>query len=104
MRSTAEPSMAEDSTLAAPPPAKSTDVPLVEVRGVEKRFFHEGRELRVLKPIDLSIARGEMLTIVGASGAGKSTLLHLLGTLDLPSSGQILFNGTDVTQYNSAQL
>jgi lipoprotein-releasing system ATP-binding protein len=81
-----------------------TSPPLVEVRGVEKRFFHEGRELTVLKPIDLIIERGEMLTIVGASGAGKSTLLHLMGTLDLPSSGQILFNGQDVTRYSSAQL
>jgi lipoprotein-releasing system ATP-binding protein len=88
------------SSGAAPAPA----VPLVEVRGVEKRFFHEGRELHVLKPIDLSIERGEMLSIVGASGAGKSTLLHLLGTLDLPSSGQILFHGRDVTRYTSAQL
>jgi lipoprotein-releasing system ATP-binding protein len=74
------------------------------VRGVEKRFFHEGRELTVLKPIDLVIERGEMLTIVGASGAGKSTLLHLMGTLDLPTKGQILFNGNDVTRYSSSQL
>jgi lipoprotein-releasing system ATP-binding protein len=88
---------------SGPDPRAST-VPLVEVRGVEKRFFHEGRELAVLKPIDLSISRGEMLSIVGASGAGKSTLLHLLGTLDLPSSGEILFNGTDVTRFSSAQL
>jgi lipoprotein-releasing system ATP-binding protein len=88
--------------VTSPSPAKPP--PLVEVRKVEKRFFHEGRELRVLKPIDLTIERGEMLTIVGASGAGKSTLLHLLGTLDLPTSGQILFNGQDVTRYSSAQL
>ena len=68
-----------------------SQLPLVEVRGVTKRFFHEGRELVILKPIDLRIERGEMLSIVGASGAGKSTLLHLLGTLDLPSEGQILY-------------
>jgi lipoprotein-releasing system ATP-binding protein len=79
-------------------------VPLVEVRRVTKRFFHEGRELVILNPIDLRIERGEMLSIVGASGAGKSTLLHLLGTLDLPSEGQILFEGQDVTAYSSAQL
>jgi lipoprotein-releasing system ATP-binding protein len=84
--------------------ADSSSSPLLEVRAVEKRFFHEGHELSVLKPIDLIIERGEMLTIVGASGAGKSTLLHLMGTLDLPSSGQILFNGRDVTRYSSAQL
>jgi lipoprotein-releasing system ATP-binding protein len=94
--------MTTTSSISSGPHA--SNVPLVEVRGVEKRFFHEGRELRVLKPIDLRISRGEMLSIVGASGAGKSTLLHLLGTLDLPSSGQILFNGTDVTRYTSAQL
>ena len=45
-----------------------------------------------------------MLSIVGASGAGKSTLLHLLGTLDLPSEGNILFEGQDVTSYSSSQL
>jgi lipoprotein-releasing system ATP-binding protein len=88
----------------ANPRAASGSTPLVEVRGVEKRFFHEGRELTVLKPIDLTIERGEMLSIVGASGAGKSTLLHLMGTLDLPSGGQIFFNGRDVTRYSSAQL
>ncbi|MET0286445.1 MAG: ABC transporter ATP-binding protein [Polyangiales bacterium] len=78
--------------------------PLVELRAVEKRFFHEGRELTILKPIDLVIERGEMLSIVGQSGAGKSTLLHILGTLDLPSSGKLFFAGADVTAYSSAAL
>jgi lipoprotein-releasing system ATP-binding protein len=78
--------------------------PLVDVRGVTKRFFHEGRELEILKPIDLVIERGEMLSIVGPSGAGKSTLLHLLGTLDLPSSGEIRYGGQDVTKYSSSAL
>jgi lipoprotein-releasing system ATP-binding protein len=86
------------------PAAGQTNAPLVEVRGVEKRFMHEGRELTILHPIDLSIGHGEMLSIVGASGAGKSTLLHLLGTLDLPSKGAILFEGTDVTRYASSEL
>jgi lipoprotein-releasing system ATP-binding protein len=85
-------------------PASPSALPLVQVRGVTKRFFQEGRELEILKPIDLTIERGEMLCIVGASGAGKSTLLHLLGTLDLPSSGGILFGGQDVTQYSSSAL
>jgi len=92
--------MTEFATRDAPRPKG----PLVELRAVEKRFFHEGRELAILKPIDLVIERGEMLSIVGASGAGKSTLLHLLGTLDLPSRGQILFAGADVTAYSSAEL
>jgi lipoprotein-releasing system ATP-binding protein len=84
--------------------AQGDRAPLVQVRNVEKRFMHEGRELTILRPIDLEIAHGEMLSIVGPSGAGKSTLLHLLGTLDLPSAGQILFEGSDVTAYNSAEL
>jgi lipoprotein-releasing system ATP-binding protein len=100
----ASPSSSHADSRAQAPADKAPAIPLVEVRGVEKRFFHEGRELTVLKPIDLTIDSGEMLTIVGASGAGKSTLLHLMGTLDLPTSGQILFNGNDVTRYSSAQL
>jgi len=78
--------------------------PLVELRGVAKRFFREGRELDILQDIDLVIERGEMLSIVGQSGAGKSTLLHLLGTLDLPTHGKILFAGADLTTYSSAAL
>lgn len=78
--------------------------PLVQVDKVTKQFAHEGRTLQILKGIDLSIDAGEMLCIVGSSGAGKSTLLHLLGTLDLPTSGRILFEGQDVTRYTSAQL
>lgn len=78
--------------------------PLVEVQGLTKTFLHEGNEVKILKGIDLRIERGEMLSVVGASGAGKSTLLHLLGTLDLPTSGRILFDGDDITRYPSAKL
>jgi lipoprotein-releasing system ATP-binding protein len=92
------------SSSPAEPPASTKSLPLVEVRAVTKRFFHDGRELVILNPIELTIERGEMLSIVGASGAGKSTLLHLLGTLDLPSEGRILFEGQDVTSYSSSQL
>lgn len=78
--------------------------PLVVIEQIEKSFLHEGQEVPILKGIDLTIDAGEMLCIVGASGAGKSTLLHLLGTLDLPSRGRILYRGSDVTQYSSARL
>jgi lipoprotein-releasing system ATP-binding protein len=77
---------------------------LVVVEQVEKRFVHEGRTVPILKGIDLTIDEGEMLCIVGPSGAGKSTLLHLLGTLDLPTRGRILYGGEDVTRYSSARL
>jgi lipoprotein-releasing system ATP-binding protein len=63
--------------------------PLVTVRDLHKSFMHMGRELPVLRGIDLDIGQGEVLAIVGKSGAGKSTLLHIIGTLDVPSSGSI---------------
>ncbi|KPK13709.1 MAG: ABC transporter ATP-binding protein [Myxococcales bacterium SG8_38] len=78
--------------------------PLVTLQHVTKTFEHEGRPLEVLKGIDLEIERGEMVTIVGPSGAGKSTLLHLIGTLDLPTSGRILYEGKDVTRLGSSDL
>jgi len=78
--------------------------PLVSVQNVTKTFQHEGRSLEVLKGIDLDIAGGEMVTIVGPSGAGKSTLLHLIGTLDLPTEGRILYGGQDVTRLGSSDL
>ena len=54
-----------------------------------------GRTLEVLRGIDLTVERGEFLALRGASGAGKSTLLHLLGGLDLPNAGEILFEGIE---------
>ncbi len=78
--------------------------PLVSVQNVSKAFEHEGRSLEVLKGIDLDIDAGDMVTIVGPSGAGKSTLLHLVGTLDLPTEGRIIYAGQDVTQLGSSEL
>lgn len=60
--------------------------------------------LPVLKGIDLEIAKGELVTIVGASGAGKSTLLHILGTLDRPDSGQVFIGETDVFALKEKEL
>jgi lipoprotein-releasing system ATP-binding protein len=62
------------------------------------------KELPVLKGIHLEIPRGEMLTIVGASGVGKSTFLHILGTLERPSTGQILFDGLDLFRMSDPEL
>lgn len=61
-------------------------------------------ELNVLKGIDISIEKGEIVSIVGASGAGKSTLLHILGTLDDADGGELLIKGENVTRFNSNQM
>ncbi len=77
---------------------------LIEAVQIHKSFRTEAGELAILKDINLSIAEGEMLGIVGASGAGKSTLLHILGALDKPSSGKVLFQDTDVFGLNDRML
>ncbi|HEU5074026.1 MAG TPA: ABC transporter ATP-binding protein [Polyangiaceae bacterium] len=77
---------------------------LVTIEGLEKKFVHMGRELHVLKGIDLNIYRGQILSIVGPSGAGKSTLLHIIGTLDLPTAGKIRLGGEELTTMDSRRL
>jgi lipoprotein-releasing system ATP-binding protein len=76
----------------------------VEVIDLHKVFEHGGRDLEVLRGITFTLESGEMAAIVGASGVGKSTLLHILGTLDLPSSGQLKYGGLDVTKLGSSAL
>jgi lipoprotein-releasing system ATP-binding protein len=77
---------------------------LIVTEALTKTFMHEGREVQVLKGVDLTVDAGEMVCVVGPSGAGKSTLLQLLGTLDLPTSGRILYDGQEVTRLSSARL
>ncbi len=71
--------------------------PLVVVEDLRKTFVHMGRELHVLRGIDLTINQGEIVAIVGPSGAGKSTFLHCIGTLDLPTSGRIRLGNDELT-------
>ena len=72
--------------------------------GLGKSFKMNGLELKVLKGIDLTLEKGEMLSIIGASGAGKSTLLHVLGTLDRPTDGTVYFEGLDVFALTDSKL
>lgn len=69
---------------------------LIETVDINKSFMTEAGELPVLRHINCSIREGEMVGIIGASGAGKSTLLHILGALDRPTSGRVLFDGRDI--------
>ncbi|NUN14777.1 MAG: ABC transporter ATP-binding protein [Myxococcales bacterium] len=70
--------------------------PLVRVQDLRKSFFLPDRKLDVLRGINLEIRPREMVSLVGQSGVGKSTFLHVLGTLDRPTSGQVLFGDQDV--------
>jgi lipoprotein-releasing system ATP-binding protein len=78
---------------------------LLEARGLRKVYAGgDGQPLEVLRGVDLSVRRGEVIAVVGASGAGKSTLLHLLGALDHPSAGDIWLEGSRYADLDPAGL
>jgi len=80
-------------------PKKPPPEPVIVVQDLTKTFLvgeRQSRKLFVLRGINLAVHRGEILGIVGASGAGKSTLLHIMGTLDRPTSGKVLYGDVDV--------
>jgi lipoprotein-releasing system ATP-binding protein len=77
---------------------------LVAVRGLHKIYHDTGAEIHVLRGVDLDLAEGERLAIVGESGVGKSTLLHILGSLDKPTSGEVLFRGQPLPAGNEDAL
>ena len=66
-------------------------MPLLKAEGIRKSFFKGKTEIPVIRGVDLTIETGEMIAITGASGVGKSTLLHVLGTLEKPNAGRVLF-------------
>lgn len=77
---------------------------LITAVDVQKSFLTAAGELVVLKNINLSIREGEMVSITGASGAGKSTLMHILGALDRPTSGKVLFRSADVFSMDESSI
>ncbi len=80
------------------------DSSLIEVRGLQKVFKKGGTEIRALTGIDLTVQEGDMMVIVGASGAGKTTLLYILGTLDRPSRGEVLYRGEHIFSRSDGHL
>lgn len=74
----------------------------LEVRGLEKSYTVGPRTLRVLQGLDLTVAKGEMVAVMGASGVGKSTLLHLLGGLDRADAGQMRVDDVDLGAMSDA--
>ncbi len=74
---------------------KENGSPIIEVRGLEKVF--EKGDVHALNGIDISIDRGEVVVVIGPSGSGKSTFLRCLNLLEVPTGGQVIFEGTDIT-------
>jgi len=74
----------------------SDAAPMLAARGLVKTYTLEQRPIEVIRGVDLALAAGEVVAIVGASGTGKSTLLNLLGTLDAPTEGTVAFEGRDL--------
>ena len=77
---------------------------LIELRNVVKRYRVGGQEINALAGIDLDIEQGEFAAIIGPSGSGKSTLMHLLGCLDIPTSGSMHIDGVDVSRASGNRL
>jgi putative ABC transport system ATP-binding protein len=77
---------------------------MIELRGVSKTVMSGGRPLTILHPLDLTIASGQFLAVLGPSGSGKSTLLGLVAGLDAPTTGEILVDGVDIAKLSEDAL
>ena len=76
---------------------------LLKCEGVKKVYGSGDNQVAALNGIDLSVEKGEFVAIVGASGSGKSTLLHILGSVDQPTEGKVVVEGTDISKMNRTQ-
>lgn len=76
----------------------------IEIRELVKNYYLEDAEVPVLRSLDLDIQAGDLVALTGPSGVGKSTLLHILGTLDIPSSGHVRMDGVDVFAQSAAAV
>jgi len=77
---------------------------LIELRDVWKTYQMGKVEVHALRGVSLKLAEGEFLAVMGPSGSGKSTLMHLMGCLDLPTKGEVLFEGTDTSRLRGREL
>ncbi|HRS83557.1 MAG TPA: ABC transporter ATP-binding protein, partial [Smithellaceae bacterium] len=77
---------------------------MIKLENLSKTFVKDGNKIEVLKGLNLEIARGDSLAVVGVSGAGKSTLIHILGTLDHPTGGSLSIAGQTVFNWNEKKI
>jgi lipoprotein-releasing system ATP-binding protein len=77
---------------------------MININNLNKTFIKDGNKIEVLKELNLTIPRGHSLAILGVSGAGKSTLIHILGTLDHPTSGTVLFDDVNVFEWDKKKI
>src|SRR3954463_15386236 len=84
--------------------ADAAKPPLIELRGVEKTYRMGDVEVNALRGVDLDIADGEFVAVIGSSGSGKSTLMNILGCLDRPSAGSYRLAGEDGSRRSAAEL
>jgi len=85
-------------------PAPSVEVPLLEGRALHKSYWLGEKEIHVLRGASFALRAGEMASLVGPSGVGKSTFLHVVGTLDPPTSGHVLYDGQDAFEMGEESL
>ena len=76
----------------------------LEIRNVFKSYHLHGKRIDVLRDVSLDIEKGELVSLIGASGAGKSTFLHVIGTLDAPAAGRMMFEGRSVFDMSDAEV
>ena len=79
-------------------------MPYIEIKGLSKSYRKGRGEVPVLKDLELAVERGESVAVLGASGVGKSTLLSLMGALDRPTEGEILYGGESIFKMDDAEL
>ena len=76
---------------------------ILKCEGVKKVYGSGGNQVTALNGIDLSVSKGEFVAIIGTSGSGKSTLLHILGSVDKPTEGKVMIDGTDLSKLNQTE-
>jgi putative ABC transport system ATP-binding protein len=92
------------TVLASPPAAEQLALPVIDLSDVHKTYATGSLEVHALRGVSLTIVEGEYVAVMGPSGSGKSTLMHIVGCLDVPTTGRYLLAGTDVSAMDEVDL